>query len=163
MVPAVPAVVPAALPGTCPRQIFFNGNTCQRYRRACGTGRVELSSTFQELSRQPRYRRQMKHLMETLIPGTADQLQASYLYADYNVTSNSQPNACKMAPFVNKDLCRGGGLILSFSNGERERKRARYQQRNLIDCIQNYTCTFHFIRNKRQTAVMSILKLTIRT
>ena len=25
MVPAVPAVVPAALPGTCPRQIFFMG------------------------------------------------------------------------------------------------------------------------------------------
>ena len=51
MVPAVPAVVPAALPGTCPRQIFFNGNTCPRYRRqsACGTGRVELSSTFQAI------------------------------------------------------------------------------------------------------------------
>ena len=51
MVPAVPAVVPAALPGTCPTQIFFNGNTCSRYRRqsACGTGRVELSSTFQAI------------------------------------------------------------------------------------------------------------------
>ena len=51
MVPAVPVVVPMALPGTCPRQIFFNGNTCPRYRRqsACGTGRVELSSTFQAI------------------------------------------------------------------------------------------------------------------
>ena len=69
---------------------------------------------------------------------------------------------CKMAPFVNKDLCRGGGILfLSFSNGEHERKRARDQQRNLMDCIQNYTCTFHFIRNIRQTAVMSILKLKI--
>ena len=47
----VPAVVPAALPGTCLRQIFFNGNTCPRYRRqsACGTGRVELSLTFQAI------------------------------------------------------------------------------------------------------------------
>ena len=95
MVPAVPAVVPVALPGTCPRQIFFNGNTC------------------------PRYRRQMKNLMETLIPGTAGQLQASYRYANYKVASNSRSNACKMAPFVNKDLCRGSGLILflSVSNG----------------------------------------------
>ena len=66
MVPAVPAVGPAALPGSCPRRV--------------------------QLSRQPRYRRQMKNLMETPIPGTNVQLQASYLYADYNVTSNSQPN-----------------------------------------------------------------------
>ena len=70
MVPAVPAVVLAALPGTCPRQIFFIGNTCLRYRRqsACGTGRVQLSSTFQVIpvpqadekfngSIHPRYRR----------------------------------------------------------------------------------------------------------
>ena len=51
MIPAVPAVVPAALPGTCLRQIFFNGNICPRYRRqsACGTGRVELGSTFQAI------------------------------------------------------------------------------------------------------------------
>ena len=28
--PAVPAVVPGALPGTCPRQIFFIGNACPR-------------------------------------------------------------------------------------------------------------------------------------
>ena len=28
MVPAVPAVVPTALPGTCPKQILFDGNTC---------------------------------------------------------------------------------------------------------------------------------------
>ena len=30
---------------------FFNGNTCPRYRRqsACGTGRAELSSTFQAI------------------------------------------------------------------------------------------------------------------
>ena len=33
-------------------QIFFYGNTCPRYRRqsACGTGRVELSSTFQAIA-----------------------------------------------------------------------------------------------------------------
>ena len=52
-------------------------------------------------------------------------------------------------------------LFLSFSNGQLERKRARYQQRNLMDCLQNYRCTFHFIRYIRQTAVMSILKLKI--
>ena len=50
-------------------------------------------------------------------------------------------------------ICKGGGLILfSFIFKWRTRKkRARYQQRNLIDCIQNYTCTYHFIRNIRQT------------
>ena len=44
-------MVPAALPGTRPRQIFLNGNTCPRYCRqsACGTRRVELSSTFQAI------------------------------------------------------------------------------------------------------------------
>ena len=36
--------------------------------------------------------------METLIAGTADQLQASYWYVNYNVTSNSQ-----------------GGLIIFFN------------------------------------------------
>ena len=65
-----------------------------------------------QLSRQSRYRRQVKNLMETLIPGTAGQPQASYWYANYNVTSNSQSNSCKMAPSVNKDLCRGNRLIL---------------------------------------------------
>ena len=68
-----------------------------------------------------------------------------------------------MAPFVNKDLCRGGRIdsSLSFSNGEHERKTARYQQRNLMDCIQNCRCTFHFIRNIRQAAVMIKPKLNI--
>ena len=81
-----------------------------------------------------------------LPPETAGQPQASYLYVNYNVTSNSQSNACKMGPFVNKDLCRGGGLILfSFIFKWRtERKIALYQQRNLMDCIQNYTCLENF-------------------
>ena len=77
-VPAVPAVVPGTLPGTCPRQIFFNGNTCPRYRRqsACGTGRAELSSTFQAVpvpqadenfngNTHPRYRRQAIDMLIT--------------------------------------------------------------------------------------------------
>ena len=60
MVPAVPAVVPAALPGTCPRHIFLMGTFAPGTSdslwylgqmsavpgAACGTGRVELSSTF---------------------------------------------------------------------------------------------------------------------
>ena len=49
----------------------------------------------------------------------------------------------------------------SFSNAEHERKRARHQLRDLIDCTQNYTCTFHFAKNIRQSAVISILKLKI--
>ena len=57
MVPAVPAVVPAALPGTCPRQIFFNGNTCPRYRES-----YHVPGRF--------------FLMGTLAPGTADSLPA---------------------------------------------------------------------------------------
>ena len=78
MVPAVPAVVPVALAGICPREIFFNGNTCPRYRRqfACGTGRVELSSTFQAIpvpqadenfngNTHRRYRRQAINMLIT--------------------------------------------------------------------------------------------------
>ena len=53
----VPAVVRAALPGACLKQIFFNVNNCPpppsplRYRRqsACVTGRVMMSSTFQAI------------------------------------------------------------------------------------------------------------------
>ena len=57
---------------------FFNGNTCPRYRRqsACGTGRVELSSTFQAVlvpqadenfngNTHPRYRRQAIDMLIT--------------------------------------------------------------------------------------------------
>ena len=50
MVPAVPAVVPAGTTWDMSQaDIFVNGNTCPRYLRqsACGTGIVELSSTFQ--------------------------------------------------------------------------------------------------------------------
>ena len=52
-------------------------------------------------------------------------------YADYNMTSNGQSNGCKIEQFVNKYLCTGGLILfLSFSNGEHERKRVRYQQQN---------------------------------
>ena len=44
----VPAVVPAALPGTCPRQIFFlMGALAPGAAVPAVKGRVELSSTFQ--------------------------------------------------------------------------------------------------------------------
>ena len=102
MVPAVLAVVPAALPGTCPRQIFLNGNTYPRYCRACGTGRVGLSSTFQATPVTQ---------ADEKFNGRKNSICCESS-ADYNVTSNSQPNGCKMALFVNKNLCRGGGLIL---------------------------------------------------
>ena len=65
-----------------------------------------------------------------------------------------------MAPKICKEE---GGLIpfLSFSNGENERKRARYKQRNLMEYIQNYRCIFHFVRNIRQTEGIIIQKLKI--
>ena len=99
------AVVLAALPGTCPRQIFLMGTLAPGTTDSLHAVPGELS--WVQLSRQSRYRRQMKNLTETLIPGTAGQLQASYWYVNYKVTSNSQSNACKMEPFVNNDLCRG--------------------------------------------------------
>ena len=52
-------------------------------------------------------------------------------------------------------------LFLSFSNGEHERKRARYKQRNLMEYIQNYRCIFHFARNIWQTEGIIIQKLKI--
>ena len=44
--------MPAALPGTCPRQTFLMGTLAPGTGDslpACGTGRVELSSTFQAI------------------------------------------------------------------------------------------------------------------
>ena len=158
MIPAVPTVVPAALPGTYPWQIFFNGNTCPRYRRqsACSTERVELSSTFQAIlvpqadekfngNIHPRYRQ-----------SAADKL---LICRDFKQPIRCvQDGAICQQRFVQRGVDR---FFLSFSSGEHERKRARYQQRNLMDCIQNYRPTFHFIRNIGQTAVVSILELKI--
>ena len=68
-----------------------------------------------------------------------------------------------MEQFVNKYLCRGGLILsLSFSNGEHEGKRVRYQQRNFDGLHSKLKMhTFHYVRNIRQTAVISILKLKI--
>ena len=128
---------------------------------------VPRELSWVQLSRQSRYRMQMKNLMQTLIPGTAGQLQASYWYANWNVTSNSQSNSCKMAPFVNKDLCKGG-LNSFFSHFQMANTKEEELVINngiwwitsKITDAQSW-CTFHFIRNIRQTAMMGILKLKI--
>ena len=130
---------------------------------------VQGELSWVQLSRQSRYHRQMKNLMETLIPGTASQLQASYLYANYNMTSNGQSNGCKMAPFVNKDLCRGGVILSSLIFKWRTRKKKSSLSKTKLWWIASIIidakswCTFHFIimTNIRQTAVMSVLKLKI--
>ena len=114
-VPAVPAVVPGTLPGTCPRQTFFNGNTCPRYRRqsACGTGRVELSSTFQAVP--------VPQADENFNGNTHPRYRWQAIDSYHNLILNSQSNVRKMAP---KICAEEGGLILflSFSNVEHERK-----------------------------------------
>ena len=100
----------------------------------------------------------MVQLLSAHIVGPTICVNFTLAIAYHNLTSNSQSNARKMAPKIYKEE---GGLILflSFSNGEHERRRARYKQRNLMEYIQNYRCIFHFVRNIRQTERIIIQEL----
>ena len=58
-----------------------------------------------------------------------------------------------------KDLCRGR-WIDSFSaifKWRTRKKRARYQQRNLMEYIHNYRCIFHF--KKEYKVIIQELKI----
>ena len=71
---------------------------------------------------------------------------------------------CATWRHLSTKICAEGGRLIRFSfifKWRTGKKRARYRQRNSLDCIQNYGCPFHFIRNIRQTVVMSTLKLKI--